>query len=120
MVGIGLERAVILEERMNVSMIENWANILGQVLSIDACQDMSGFDQVELLVESVEAVEGYPNLVEIYLEEAEESHLWVLMPAEVVQEHHISQGVVIACRVRRAGPDRIFAHRDHIVVYRPE
>ncbi len=104
---------------MTVGMIENWAKVLGQVLDVADDDELENFDNVEVFVEQVEPVEGYPNLIDIYLEEAEEPHICVLVPKELVQEYEIEEGVVIECRVRRAGLERIFAHREYIIVHRP-
>jgi hypothetical protein len=109
-----------VEVEMTVGMIENWARILGHVLDVADAEDLDDFDNVEVFVEQVEAVEGYPNLIDIYLEEAEEPHICVLVPKELVVEYRIEAGVVLECRVRRAGVERIFAHREDIIVHRPE
>lgn len=105
---------------MKVEMIENWAKVFGHVLDVADDEELENFDNVEVFVEQVEAVEGYPNLIEVYLEEADQPHICVLVPKEVVQEYEIVEGVVIECRVRRAGLERIFAHREYIMVYRPD
>jgi len=104
---------------MAVSMIENWSNILGLVQSVGEYEELHGFDCVVMLVEQVEPVEGFPDLVATYLAEEDEPRLSVLMPAEVVTEFEITEGVLVECRVRRAGPDRVFLHRDYLIVRRP-
>lgn len=105
---------------MKVEMIENWAKVFGHVLDVADDEELENFDNVEVFVEQVEPVEGYPNLIEVYLEEADQPHICVLVPKEVVQEYEIVEGVVIECRVRRAGLERIFAHREYIMVHRPD
>jgi hypothetical protein len=104
---------------MSVAMIENWSNILGLDQTVGAYQELSGFDRVELLVEHVEPVEGYPDLVATYLAEADEQRLAVLMPVEIVTQYEITEGMLVECRVRRAGLDRMFVHRDYVLVRRP-
>jgi hypothetical protein len=104
---------------MAVSMIENWTNILGLVQAVGEYQELHGFDSVEMLVEHVEPVEGFPDLVATYLAEADEPRLSVLMPVEIVSENEITEGVLVECRVRRAGLDRMFVHRDYVMVRRP-
>ncbi len=104
---------------MSVSMIENWATVIGLVQAVVEDSELDGFEDVELLVERVEPVEGYPDLVSVYLEEAEEPCLSVLIPAEIVTEYEIMDGVLLECRVRRAGTERIFIHHDYLVVTRP-
>lgn len=105
---------------MSVSMIENWADILGLVQAVGQDSELQDFDSVELLVEQVIPVEGYPNLVETYLEEEAEPRLVVLMPVEMVTTYEITPGVVVECRVRRAGMSRMFVHSDYVVVRKPE
>ena len=99
-------------------IIENWSDIIGQVQEIGSYPDLIDFDFVDILVERVDPVEGYPDLVAIYLSEAPEPRLSVLMPAQLITAYHIETGVLIECRVRRAGPDRILVHRKHIIVRR--
>jgi hypothetical protein len=99
-----------------IPIIENWSDILGQVLEVDSYPDITDFDSVEILVEHVEPVEDYPDLLTTYLTEAPEPRLSVLMPNELVSECQIEAGTIIECRVRRAGIDRVFVHREHITV----
>jgi hypothetical protein len=101
---------------MTVSMIENWSTIFGLVQAVSNDNDLRGFEDVELFVERVEPVEDYPELVSVYLEENAAKTLCVLMPAEIVAEYEISDGVWLECRVRRAGLERIFVHQDYVVV----
>lgn len=101
---------------MAVSMIENWSTVAGLVQAVIADADLQGFDDVELLVERVEPVEGYPDLVSIYLEEASEPCLSILIPAEIVAAYEITGGVLLECRVRRAGPERVFVHQDYLAI----
>ncbi len=105
---------------MSVSMIENWSNILGLVQAIQESHDLEGFDEVEVQVEQVDPVEGYPDLVATYLAEADAPCLWILMPVEVVTRYEISAGMFVECRVRRAGQNRIFVHSDYLVVRPPD
>ena len=104
---------------MSVSMIENWAIIQGMVEAIKESHELSGFDRVEVMVENVEPVEGYPNLIQTYLDQEKEPLLPVLMPVELVAECEIETGVLVECRVRRAGLDRVFVHSEYVTVHRP-
>lgn len=101
---------------MSVQMIENWADVLGEVLEMLPAGDLDDFEQVLLLVQRVDSVEDFPNLVATYLEETGDQHLAVLVPIDLVVSYHITQGVLLACRVRRAGPDRVIVHRQHVQV----
>ncbi len=77
--------------------------------------DVPGFVAVELDVRSVTAVEGFANL----LEHMEGKSLVVLMSEELVRSSKMNPGDVIACRVRRAGLDRTFVHRNHMSIQHP-
>lgn len=105
---------------MSVSMIENWSDILGLVQAVGQDEELQGFDYVEVLVEQVIPVEGYPDLVANLLEEEPEPRLVVLMPVEIVTTYAIAPGVLVECRVRRAGPSRTFVHSDYVVVRKAE
>ncbi len=48
---------------MTTSIVENWAVVLGQVLTIGPSDEPQGFDIVEIKVDEIHEVEGYPNLV---------------------------------------------------------
>ena len=102
---------------MTTSIVENWAVVLGQVLTIGPSDEPQGFDIVEIKVDEIHEVEGYPNLVAPYLEEEVEPLLPVLMPIEIIDQFQIALGTIIECRVRRSGVDRIFVHRKYIAVH---
>lgn len=97
---------------MPVSIIENWSDIVGEVRQMRPEVDVPGFTCVEMDVRRVEGVEGFANL----LEDAVGKRLAVYFPAYRVVELGILVGSVVACRVRRAGIDRIYVHREHIEV----
>lgn len=105
---------------MTIQIIENWSDILGVVEAVESSDDLKDFDLLVVWVERVEPVEGYPNLVATYLEEEPEPRLKVLAPVEIVTQYEITEGVVLECRVRRAGPERMFVHRDKIQIHRPD
>jgi hypothetical protein len=107
------------KEQTMVQIIENWADILGVVQVVETFSELDGFDKVIMLVERVDAVEGYPNLLATYLEEVGEPRLFVLMPVDVVVEYAIDAGALLECRVRRAGPDRVFVNREYVKVIDP-
>jgi hypothetical protein len=96
-----------------MQIIENWSDIKGIVRSLRPSPTVSGFVEVELLVNKVNPVEGFANL----LSDAEGKSLVVLIPEELVKSLHIDPGDVIECRVRRANLDRSFVHRNHISVH---
>jgi hypothetical protein len=99
---------------MSVQIIENWSDVNGVVRSCNPSPDVGGFRAVEVVVEKVNPVEGFANL----LGDTEGKPLVVLMPEELVKSLRIARGVMIACRVRRANLDRTFVHRNYVSVHR--
>jgi hypothetical protein len=95
---------------MPVQIIENWSDVRGVVRSCYPSPDVGGFIAVEVVVARVLPVEGFANL----LAHKEGESLEVLIPEELIKFLGIVQGVTIACRVRRAGRDRVFVHRNHL------
>lgn len=96
---------------MSVQMIENWSEIEGQVTGLWPDRELEAFTVVELSVRRVVAVEEYANLL-AHLEE--DSRLEVLFPNEIVVELELAVGVQLVARVRRAGLERVFVHREEI------
>lgn len=97
---------------MSVQMIENWSEIEGTVRSIRPENELEGFSAVAIEVQEARPVEGFAHL----LEGAEGSELEVLFPDEVIAEQDIAAGVRIVVRARKAGLERVFAHREHVRV----
>ena len=96
-----------------MQIIENWSDINGTVRSSLQPPHIDGFIEVEILVEKVDSVEGFANL----LEQMEGKSLFVLVPEELVRSLDIAPGDTIECRVRRAGLDQSFVHRNRISVH---
>jgi|GEM_PF-1518463 len=100
---------------MTVQMVENWSFIRGIVDNCMDEPDLPEFVGVIVMVEAVDPVDSYPNL----LSQAAGSELPVLFPKQLVENLNLQVGDCICCRVRRAGLQRIFVHREHIEVERP-
>lgn len=98
------------DKMTSVQIVENWSDITGEVRSYQPSPDVTGFMAVELDVEKVSPVEGFPNL----LEHLKGKSLVVFMPEELVKPLNINLGDTIACRVRRAALDRVFVHWDYL------
>lgn len=97
---------------MSVQMIENWSQIEGTVQEIRPETELEGFSAVEIMVQEVRPVEGFAHL----LEGVEGSELEVIFPDELISTLGIEPDVHIAVRARRAGLERVFAHREHVRV----
>jgi hypothetical protein len=95
---------------MPVSIVENWTQVVGEVLHLEAYSEAPGFVAVTMEVHSLRAVAGYANLIE----QAPGTTLEVLFPQDLVDHLNLSVGDVLSCRVRKAGLERNFVHREHV------
>ena len=100
------------DKMASVQIVENWSDITGVVRFYQPSPDVAGFMAMELSVEKVTPVAGFPNL----LEHTQGKSLVVLMPEELVKSFNVHLGDTLTCRVRRAGPDRVFVHSEYISV----
>ena len=97
---------------MGVPIIENWSTITGVIRSIAPSNDLAQFVVVTVAVDRVEPVDGFANL----LADAAGQDLDILMPQDIAQSAGLNEQERIACRVRRAGRDRVFVHQQFITV----
>lgn len=97
---------------MSVQIIENWSDIVAQIRKISPSSDVTGFSDVEMLVEQVNEVKGFANL----LNDAIGKQITVYFPDDRIEGLDITPGCVISCRVRRARLNTNFVHREHISV----
>ncbi|GKS59666.1 hypothetical protein YTPLAS18_31930 [Nitrospira sp.] len=93
---------------MAVSIVENWTDLEGEVLAVEPVPDMPSYRLVEIGVSRAQTVAGFANL----LSEAVGTSVRVHVPVHLVEMTTVTTGVRVACRVRRAGPHKIFAHPD--------
>lgn len=91
-----------------MQIVENWAEVTGLVRSVTPDAGRAGFAHVELVVEQIAAVAGFPNLVG----RGSPGTLDVLFRDDVVRHLGLSDGVRLRCRVRLAGGQALFAHPD--------
>lgn len=97
---------------MSVPIAENWSDLEGEIRGIEDETEIQGFSRVFISVHTVRPIEGFANL----LEGMEGAEIGVLFPKECLQDHALSPGVRLTCRVRRAGVDQIFVNRERISV----
>lgn len=91
-----------------VQVVENWADIEGEVRSVRN-SELEGYKTVEMLVKDAKAVDAFPNL----LKQRVGQLIAVNVPesrAESFQKARESGQPRVTCRVRLAGPTRFFAH----------
>jgi len=91
-----------------VQVVENWADIEGEVRSVRD-SELKGYRTVEMLLKDAKAVEDFPNLLKQRVGEV----IAVNVPesrVESFEEAYQSSQPRVTCRVRLAGPTRFFAH----------
>lgn len=111
----GQQRKIDGGKRVSVQIIENWTEIHGTVRSVAPSTDVREFVAVTVAVDRATTLEGFANL----LTDVVGKEITVLIPEELARSLDIKQGSVITCRVRKAGSNRIFAHRQHISAHPP-
>ena len=100
---------------MAVQIIENWSKVTGIAQSLQPSTEVDEFMVVDVEVQSVEPVEGFPNL----LEDAVGKILAIHLPEAFAEKLGITPLDRIECRVRKAGLDRYFVHREYVTVTHP-
>jgi len=97
-----------------VEIIENWSDIKGIIKSIKPSSSMNDFIEVNILVEKITDVPGYPNL----LESMEGSKIiTAYIRSTIAHTLFFKTGKRISCRIRRTGVSTIFIHPTIVSVY---
>ncbi|MFL5298378.1 MAG: hypothetical protein ACJ798_18520 [Phenylobacterium sp.] len=86
-----------------VQVVENRAEIEGQVLSIADDESRPGHKRATIAVSAVRPVESYPNL----LAETAGQQVEVIIPQDAAGA--LKPGARLRCRARRTGPAGVFA-----------
>lgn len=100
---------------MQVQIVENWTDIVGEIRSYSPQSTVAGFASLEIAVTAVKSVERfpgifYPNL----LENVVNQRIQVNVPLALIDKMEISPGMVISCRIRRASLTSVFVHPEHL------
>jgi hypothetical protein len=95
-----------------MQIIENWTDLRGLVVGVAPAEDLPGFTAVRLEVTAAEDVDTAANLLVDRVGDTVD----VAVPDDVVASLEIVPGATLACRVRRAGPHRVFAHHQRVAV----
>lgn len=93
-----------------MQIVENWADVTGTVRAVEPARDRAGFQRVEIAVERIGDVAGFPNLVG----KGAPGTLAVLFPDQIARRSGIVAGAKISCRVRLGGRRSMFVHPDHV------
>jgi hypothetical protein len=96
-----------------VSVIENWTDMEGIVLSLKQPEVLKNFLEAEVTVEKAYDVEGFPNL----LKKTVGKTINVFIPRDLAAKSQLSSGLRISFRAR-GGMREIFVHPDFLVVQR--
>jgi hypothetical protein len=91
-----------------VQIVENWAEVVGQVKAITGSDKGPDYRTMALDVEAVEDVEGFPNLVA----GAAGSTLDVIVRSDAMARSGVGEGADVRLRVRKATPFEVFAAPD--------
>lgn len=94
-----------------VQIVENWTDVDGRVTARHEA-DVAGFECVDLEIERVAEVPGFPNL----FREPVGSTIHVGVAAATMTRTSLEIGAVVTMRIRMGGPAKWFAHPDLIRV----
>ena len=97
---------------MTMPIVENWADIKGKVLDNYPSKTVDGFVTVELKVSDAKDVEGFRNL----LSDRKGEVIYVNVPEATWRGLSPERGSKVSCRVRMAGPNKLFAHPERVEV----
>ncbi|MGE3977913.1 MAG: hypothetical protein AB7F94_10040 [Nitrospira sp.] len=95
---------------MTVPAIENWTDIDGRVHALIPSTDVPGHVVVNIQVNRTKAVEGFADLLATTIG----TIISVYFTQEAAQQARVVIGARIRCRIRRAGPQKIFVHPTNI------
>jgi len=93
-----------------MQVVENWADIEGQIVAVKPNPLMDNFVTAQIKVANVVPVPGFPNL----FEQAKGSIIEVNIPASKAKELSLSAGKAISGRIRKGGPTTAFVHPDFL------
>jgi hypothetical protein len=88
-----------------VQVVENRSQVRGRVVGIAPHPTLGGYVTIDLALSHVEAVPGYANM----FGDQVGSVVRVNVPTDEVLSNALAGGDVISARIRRAGPQAVFA-----------
>lgn len=94
------------ESQVSVQVVENWVDVRGQLLDWRASESVAGHVELDIEVESLAPVEGFPNL----FEGREGETITVLARESLLDAEELAPGAEVECRIRRAGPAGAYVH----------
>jgi len=97
---------------MGVQIVENWSAVTATVRGVRPSTELPGFVVVDLAIERLEDVPGFPNL----LATSPPQQLEVNVPIEQSHRLGLATGVRVSGQVRMEARRRVFVHPDHFAV----
>ena len=90
-----------------VQVVENRSHVRGRVMNVAPHPTMDGYAVVDLALSDVAPVSGYANL----FGQETGKVVSVNVPLEEARSHGLTAGDELSARIRRAGPQAVFAER---------
>jgi hypothetical protein len=88
-----------------VQVIENRSQVRGRVTSVAPHPTLDGYAVVDLAISDVAPVSGYGNLFGEHVGQT----VGVNVPQDDVRQNALQPGAEVTARIRRAGPQAVFA-----------
>ena len=95
-----------------MQIIENWSDVQATVIDLKESSSLAEFGQAALTVHLAENVPGFANL----MVDTVGQRIDVFIPLDLIRQAKVQVNNQIRCRVRKAGPDRYFVHRESLQV----
>jgi hypothetical protein len=95
---------------MQVQMVENWSDLTGEVVAWHPSSPVAGFGIAEVKVRSTAPVGTFPDL----LKDAVGETVRIYVPTAAAARLNLTPGATLRSRVRKAGPQSIFVHPEHV------
>jgi hypothetical protein len=93
-----------------VQIVENWADIKGEVMNSDPSKAAGDFIPVEVKVNDIKDVKDHRNLLADKVGEVIE----VNVPKSLWESLDVKKGETAVMRVRMASSRKLFAHPEHL------
>lgn len=97
---------------MTVPIVENWADVKGELVHSYPSKTSEGFITLEVRVKDAKNIGGYKNLLADRVGEI----IQVNVPESLLRGKDIKQGGKASMRVRMASPRKFFVHPEHLRV----
>ena len=93
-----------------MQIVENWADMKGEVINSDPSKTAGDFITIEVKVNDVKDVKGHRNLLADRLGEV----VQVNVPKSLWESLDIKQGATAVMRVRMSSSRKLFVHPEHL------